>query len=167
MDQTQNGEDDDFGLFSLDSNGVTELARQGDVPPEGLGVFNGPRFSSQDTFGKRLFRIRLFRCRPVDHFIATTGSASHDFLEPESSTDDGSVSSLGNPRSNRRGRVVTIAGLANTSQGEANDQALLNWNGSSLQEIVREGDTALDGNGTFGRMLRTNLNFFNQVLLSS
>ena len=166
LEQTQNGEDDDFGLFSLDSSGLTELARQGDVPPEGIGVFNGPRFSSQDSLGNVYFHSGFFGVTGQS-FYRHDGNRITRLFGTGDSTADGSISSLGNPRSNRRGRAATIALLQNTSQGQANNQALFNWDGNNLQEIVREGGAALDGNGNFGRLVRTDLNFFNQVLLFS
>ena len=166
LEQTQNGEDDDFGLFSVDSNGVFELARQGDVPPEGNGVFNGPRFNSQDSTGNVYFHSGFFGVQGRS-FYRHDGNRITRLFGTGDVTSDGSISSLGNPKSNRRGQVATIAGLQNTSLGHANDQALINWNGSTLQEIVREGGAALDDNGNFGRLLRTDLNFFNQVLLFS
>src|SRR5262245_15296513 len=63
---------------------------------------------------------------------------------------NGVLGRLGDPALNEFGMVAFPASLIGTHLGAADDKAIFIYSRNRLIEVVREGQTAPDGDGTFG-----------------
>lgn len=176
---TSGGTTDDMGYYLGDVSGITQVAREGQSAPGGNGVFGQTSQGNPivNDNGNVSFRIGL---------IGTSGGGSDDraiyfgaggaltevVREGQSAPDgNGIFSLLSNEATQINSNNVCAfhATLSGTSGGSTDDTGIFIGDGSSVSQIVREGQATPDGNGTFGNFVFGNpqLNNANQVAFSS
>ncbi len=156
---------DDTGIFRSDGTGnVVQIFREGDAAPDGNGTLSNIGSDSDlsnagdalfsgllnGTSGGNTDRFGIFRSdgtsSPVR--IARAGDAAPD--------GNGTFSGFSQPRLNNAGKATFIGFLANTSNGGDDDTGFFIGDGiGGPSQIVRGGEEAPDGNGTFAAFSRT------------
>jgi hypothetical protein len=140
-----------------DSNGVIQLVREGDLSPDSNGTFSsftvpeGPNVHGQATFWAELNgttggssdNTGIFLAGPKEVVqLARAGDPAPD--------GNGTFSSFSNPDSpNELGQITFWAELNGTTGGSSDNTGLFLADSKGIIQIIREGDPAPDGNGTF------------------
>ncbi len=158
---TSGGESDNTGIFRDDGATVTQIAREGQVAPDGNGSFS--------DFRGRLdsLRIRLNDSGQVaflNRLTGTSGGSSDDLgiFRGDGATltqiartgqtapdGNGSFSSLRALSLNNAGQAAFLSLLTGTSGGASDNEGVFRGDGASVTQIARVGQVAPDGNGRF------------------
>lgn len=149
---TSNGLGNNSGIFRSSTSGLTEIVREGDVAP------NGSTFEGFNNFTQPI----LNSSGEVSFFSALANSTSGVYRANGSTTMPIAVTGQASPdgngtlngfsiraRINDSGDVLFTSTLAGTSGGFNDDRGLYRSSGGTLTQVVREGQVAPDGNGTF------------------
>jgi hypothetical protein len=150
---TSGGTADDLGLYRGSGGALTQMAREGQSAPGGstfgAGFGGDPKINSlgEVAFTSALSNnlIGLFRSRGGSNItqIAREGQTVPD--------GNGRYSGFEDLAFNDLGQVAWRGFLTNTSGGSTDNQGVFRGDGTagSATEIVRKGEAAPDGNGTF------------------
>jgi len=143
------------GLFRTDGTTIITLAREGQSVPNGNGKFD--RFpiapALLNDLGQTAFRADLEGVtNPIGSsttgrgIFRSDGTTVTEIVRNTDTTSEGirSFSSLSDPVLNNLGNVAFSASSGNGS-------GIFRSDGTTLTQIVREGQAAPDGNGVFGR----------------
>ncbi len=153
-------------LYLTDSTGLLQLARVGDPVPGGNGTFRGfPRIGSLNQSGQLGFI--------ADIENSSGGSSDNEGLYSADSSGITELARRGDPAPNGNGtfsrfcipglldcayiltgpndsgQVAFVALLSGTAGGPSDDRGIFLADESGIAELLRKGDPAPDGNGTF------------------
>jgi hypothetical protein len=151
--------EDDFGVFRGRGGPLTQIARQGQIAPDGVSVFNSSNilapFSSitqsdarQVAFSARLTGTAGGSSDDTGVYRGDGGPIVQVAREGETSPDgNGTFSGVGSSRINLAGEVAFFAELRETAGGDSDDAGIYRGDGGSITQIARKGQTAPDGSG--------------------
>lgn len=179
---TSAGSSDNLGIFRGDSvSGPVQIARKGQVAPDGNGDFLGFRPPALNDAGQVAFTAELtgtsggcfddggiFRGDAVDALvqIAREGNAAPDGNGNFVSFDEAAPFR----RLNNRGQVAFATFFTGTSGGSSDNSGVFRGDGvGEPVQIVREGQPVPGGNGTFSVLTEAGpaLNDVGQVVFSA
>jgi hypothetical protein len=151
---TIGGSSDDRGIFRGDGmTSLTQIARAGQAAPNGNSFSDFVDPAVNDA-GQAAFRANLTGTvgnRGI--FLGGGVSGLTQIIATGQSAPDGNgtLSSRAYPPAiNNAGQTAFFTGVGSTSGGSLDNQGLFRSDGvANLTQIVRKGDTAPDGNGTF------------------
>ena len=151
----------DRGIFRTAAAGVTQIARRGELAPDGNGRFEFISFTAPtiNSSGQVLFTTDLAGTAngAADNsglFIGSGGPVSQVARERQDAPDgNGRIFSILGAELASSGRATFDALLANTAGGTTDDRAIYQGTGGTLTTIVREGQQAPNGNGTFSGII--------------
>ena len=167
---TSGGFNDDSGIFRGDGTTLTQIARAGQAAPDNNGSLSN--FSSTPALndaGQAAF---------VGFLAGTSGGLSDDrgIFRGDGGTltqvaragqaapdNNGSFSDFDNPALNDAGQAAFFGSLAGTTGGGSDNEGLFRGDGTTLTQIVRRGQAAPDGNGSFSFFGSPALNDAGQV----
>ncbi len=169
---TSGGGSDDIGIFRGDGTTLVQIAREGDAAPDANGSFLNFTFPVLNNAGQATFvgfltgsRVGISDSSGIFRGDGTTlvqivrkGEAAPDA--------NGSFSSLVIPAFNDAGQAAFLSFLTRTSGGNSDDRGIFRGDGTTLVQIVREGDAAPDANGNFSSFNSPALNDAGQVAFS-
>jgi hypothetical protein len=161
------------GIFLANGDAITQIARSGQVAPDGNGTFS--------TFGSRpliaaekvVFEGRLTGTAggTIDDrgIYLANGSELTQIVRTGQSApnENGRYSEFFNTLINATGQVAFIANLADTDAGFSDDRGVFLGNKDGIIEVVRRGDDVPDGNGRFGTTEFLRINDSGQVAFTS
>ncbi|XAL98098.1 PEP-CTERM sorting domain-containing protein [Phycisphaeraceae bacterium D3-23] len=176
LNGTSGASTDNQGLYRSDSGTtLTQIAREGQVPPGGNGVFAnifGPQFNDagqvafyadlSGTSGGGLDNRGLYR--------STAGSALTQIAREGQTAPggDGTILSFNGLDLNNSGQVVFTSNLTGTSGGTTDDLALYRSStGSTVTQIAREGQVVPGGDGTYSTLFTPQINDSGLVVFRS
>jgi len=159
LTDTQAGSGDSRGVYLGDGGPLTQLARRGQAAPGGGAVLNTFSFSTAlNDGGEALFIAEL----STDPGTANDdrGVFRHNGLSLANVAAQGDAVPNGNgtiasfpfdefPTFNNAGQFTFAADLAGATGGINGNRALFLSDGATVTELVRKGQPAPDGNGTF------------------
>ena len=164
---TSKGSADDTGIFLTNGGRVMQLVREGQLVPDGNGMFSGePLFDS--GFIRRLAMNNEGQLAFMAGISNTRGGANDDrgvflvdgtiisqLLRKGDPAPDGNgtfddFDLNGGIYLNEDGQVAFAATLANTSGGTDDDIGIFLVDGSTVIQLVREGQRAPSGGTFFG-----------------
>ncbi len=147
---------DAAGIFLGSGGAITQIARAGQVAPDGNGTFSFFWDPALNGSGEAAFWARLVGTDGgvVDDggiFVGSGGLLTRIAREGQAAPDgNGTFSSLSSDLSlNGSGQAVFKGGLDGTSGGSVDDGGVFVGSGGAIARIAREGQTAPDGNGAF------------------
>ena len=172
---TSGGSADDNGLFRGDGATLTQIARELPAGPSSGGLTGlGP--PAINASGEVVFRATylqpllaggasrrgLYRGSGGAIIpVATEGDAA-----PIANAFFGGVGGFGDPSFNDAGDVAFFASLVGTGVGPNSDSGIFRSSAGTVARIVREGDTAPDGDGVFSLLHSPRLNASGQTVFS-
>lgn len=150
-------EADDYGLYRGDGTTLTQIAREGQAPPDGNGTFGNfiqpPWICDNGQVG---FQVYIAGA-PGDTYFGLyrgDGSTTTKIVRNGDPSPDGNGDIeyfMPNPSMNNVGQAAWWAFLRNTAGGTTDDQAIFRGsNTSDAIKIARRGDPAPGGDGTIG-----------------
>jgi hypothetical protein len=150
------GADDDEAIFRRGKFGLTQIVRENQTPPGGLGVFNSFTPPSVNSSGSVAFwgAIRNASTPLISTHGIYVGSGGGltkiaRTYEPEPG-GNGTFSGISSsPKLSDTGYVAFTADLTGTTGGANDNSGIYLGNGTSLATVVREGQGAPGGNGVF------------------
>jgi hypothetical protein len=156
----------DTGIFGGTGGAVTQIARAGQAAPDGNGTFSG--FNNDlalNDSGQAAFVASVAGIQGnFGGIFRGTGGALTQIVRDGQAAPDGNgvFSFLVVPSLGASGEVAFSANLTGTSGGESDDEGIFLGTGGAVTQIVRDGQAAPDGNGTF-----TSLSFSSPALGAS
>jgi len=167
------GNIDNSGIFLGDGTSLVRVAREGDPAPDGNGFLNGTFRIFYDPAlndaGQAAFLASLNTFRD-GIFLGDDTSIIQVVREGQLAPDgNGSFSTLGSRLAptfsdivlNDAGQAAFVGYLFETSSGLRDDSGIFRGDGTDLVQIVREGQLAPDGNGSFTQIFRRGMNMNN------
>ncbi|TWU22760.1 DUF7453 family protein [Bythopirellula polymerisocia] len=145
---TSSGVDPDRGIFLGDGATLSQIVRNGQATPEGTGSFTTFSNPVLNNVGEVAFQGSVF----VNTSILRSDETTLTQIARKGQTvpdGNGTFSFLGDPALNNMGQVASIALLTGTSGAPTDDTGIFRGDGTTLTQIVRKGQTAPDGNGSF------------------
>jgi len=175
---TSGGFSDDSGIFRGDGTTLTKIAREGDPAPDGMGNFGHIGFGlpAINNAGQAAFfaSVTGISFGNKHGLFLGDGNTTIKIVGRDQPTPDGNnrFSDFGIAPSfalNDSGQAALLANLTGTSVGDNDNSGLFLGDGTQLIQIVREGDSAPDGNGQFADFLlkRFVINNAGQVALEA
>jgi len=153
IDNTSGGLNDNVGLFRSDGATTVQIVREGDTAPNGVGTFSLSisSFYALNTAGQVSFRGTLFNTSDDKGIFRGSGGAVTRIARTGQSAPNGNGSFSGfvRPVNNESGEAAFLAILTGTSGGTNDDSGIFRGSGGTPVQIVREGQGAPDGNGTY------------------
>lgn len=149
----------DRGLYIVGSNGVINQAvREGDAAPDGKGTFRSFEEFSLNNNGKVAFTADMNSQSDEGVFITDANSNTTVVVRAKDLTPAGfgEFNVFSSPIINDSDQVAFIADLAAT--GNFLDDGIFYFDGTEVQEVVREGDAAPDGGGVLSSLRDLNFN---------
>ena len=160
LNNTDNGSDDNVALFRYQANGsVTEIVREGE--PANGGAFSTLGSIRNNDIGDFVF-IGSNDSGDSAIYRVTANSASANYIvgegdnAPSGDAEQRVFRQVSEIRLNNDG-VIGFAGVMRAENGFAiqNDSGLYTTSGTTVTEIVREGQLTPDGTATFGNFAST------------
>jgi hypothetical protein len=134
---------------------VTAVAVLGQNVPEGDGQFNASGLPMINNAGQLAFRstlsnTSLFGSNDTGIYMYSNGTLSKVARENEAPPDgNGLIDGVASPFIDSSGKVTFLETFKNTSNAPFDNNGIYRYNGAVGTKLVRKGDTAPDGNGTF------------------
>lgn len=164
MNNTDNGTDDNVAIFRYRADGsLTEIVREGEpanggaftslasIRPNDVGdfIFSGANDSEDPATNSAIYRVSA-NGTSAQYVLGEGDTAPSDDADPRI------FRQLSETRLNNNG-LIAFAGVMRAENGFAiqNDSGLYTTNGTSVTEIVREGQLTPDGSATFGNFAST------------
>lgn len=141
-------------VFRGDGTSAVEIARSGDPAPSGGGDLFSLSSPTINASGQVAFASTILNA-PVGQggsgLFLGDGSSLVALAREDDLTGNGTFGqfSIGRPALNDSGQIAFYASLNATSGGSADDRALFRTDGTTLVEVMREGDASPDGDGNF------------------
>ncbi len=159
LTNTSGGGLDDTGVFVGNGTSLIQVSRAGDSAA-GDGIFNNYNPVKVNDAGVATFVGFLGGTsggngNNVGVYFGNGSSMTEVVREGDAAPDaDGTFSDNFNtsPGINESSQIAFRAQLNGTSSGSANDTGIFLYSGSSLTQVVREGQAAPDADGTFGNL---------------
>jgi len=147
---------DDGGIFLGSGGALTQIAREGQVAPDGNGIFFSlspyPRLndSGQAAFWASLTGTSGGSSDDEGIFLGSGGALTQIARAGQAAPEaNGTFRYFWEPALNGSGEVAFLASLTGTSGGSSDDRGIFRGDGAVLTQIAREGQAAPDSNGTF------------------
>jgi len=143
--------------FCISTGGaITQVVRNGQAAPDGDGtfdIFSKPALnnSGQLAFVGRIENASTENGYSSGYFVGS-GSSLTQIARWRQSVPDGNgrfTSPAAYPALNAAGQVAFFASLYDTAAGTNDDSGVFIGSGGPLSQVVREGQAAPDGDGTF------------------
>ena len=148
LTDTSGGGDDDAGVYLVGTEGIIRIARSGQAPPDGNGVYSG--FSNVTQGDLRASFIAYMRDTvggSGDNRGVYWGNGINTYKIARASEPavdgDGVFSNFNHAVSNISGHTAFQATLTGTAGGSVDNEALYIGDGFDLLEIARKDDTVL------------------------
>jgi hypothetical protein len=159
---TSGGLGDNRGLFLSDSPGIVQLIRTGDIAPDGDTIIKSFRDHAVALNNQGQVAVPVALNRPNTSFDSNsvfvgdqenlTRVAVFGQDAPDGVGKVGKI--LGDPVLNDVGQAAFYAAFTGPCLGGCGDTGILFADGTNLEQIIREGDPAPDGDGAFGHFYR-------------
>ena len=154
---TSGGLSDTAGIYLDTPGGLVQVARAGQAAPDGNGVFSRQSFyatgvsdSGMVVFSGELTGTSGGTSDNFGYFSSAGGVIDQIVREGETVPGgDGSFGSISATNPNRRGGIAFRSGLNGTSGGTADDAGIFFAADGNLSQVVRKGQAAAGGDGTF------------------
>jgi hypothetical protein len=168
---TSGGSNDDSGIFLGDGGAITQIAREGDIAPDGDGYLGQIWYPALNNAGEVAFTADITGTkgglRDGEGVFRGAGRRLTQIARRGQSAPDGngtfSFFEMGSGALNDAGQLAFRSYLTGTSGGTSDDLGLFFFNGVELQQIVRTGQ-ALGGSIVTGASLSNNpINELGQV----
>ncbi|MEZ6095288.1 MAG: hypothetical protein R3C03_13830 [Pirellulaceae bacterium] len=169
LSETSGGFSDDQGIFSGNGGNISQIVREGQLAPDANGTFLSFTNPVINNSGQTAFRATLTGTSgnstdSVGIFRGSGGNLTQIARAGQGAPDaNGVFSSLNNAVLNDSGQVAFIADFVNTNGGTNDDSGIFRGSGGGLTQIVRKGQVAPDGNGTFVDLRSPSINTSGQV----
>jgi hypothetical protein len=154
------------GIFRGDESGLTEIARSGQLAPDGNGTLDvsqpgydyiGGGTPMLNDVGQVAFIAHIDADEKTDDgiFVGDGSSLVQVARSGDAPPDgNGQFDKLGGSDENtiglnNHGQVVFQGYLRNTAGGVKDNNGIFRWNGDIVEQLAREGQLAPDGNGRF------------------
>ena len=176
---TSGGTSDDIGYYMGTASGIIQIAREGQAAPDGNGVFGqtsqgNPIISDSGSVSFRIGLIGTSGGSSDDRaiYFGSGGAWTEVVREGAVAPDGNGAFSLLNNEAipiNSNNVCAFYATLSGTTGGSSDDTGLFIGDGSRVTQIIREGQLAPDGDGTYNNFQFSNpeLNNLNQVAFVS
>ncbi|MEM1012398.1 MAG: choice-of-anchor tandem repeat NxxGxxAF-containing protein [Planctomycetota bacterium] len=165
ISETSGGFSDDRSILmsNMESAGLVQVAREGQATPDGNGTFFEPIFPALSNSGQTVFLAGLVGVAPSADFGLYVGDGTVDGIVElargglAASDGNGTLATLEGYAVNDAGHAVFRGLLSGTSGGSSDDAGyyLVDFTGSGLTQIAREGDSTPDGDGALSTMFGT------------
>ena len=139
------------------------IAQRGQAAPDGNGTYYQFFTQRLNNSGQVAFIADLFGTSGGNSdntgiFRGSGGGITQIVREGQSALGNGTFSSFGDHEFNNSGQAAFFGSLTGTSGGSGDDGGVFRGSGGSITQIVREGQSAPDANGTFAFLGRPSLN---------
>jgi hypothetical protein len=153
---TSGGTADDRAIFRGNGGTLTQIVREGQTAPGGIGAFSAVSPPDLNDAGQTSFLASL--STGGNGIYRGDGGAPVQIAREGQAVPGGNgtivnLSGFGTPPLSDAGSVVFRATLAGTSGGSTDDSAIYRGDGGALVQIARTGQAAPDGNGTFNGLI--------------
>ena len=155
---TSGGGSDNQGIFRGDGGVLIQIARKGQAAPDGNGTLSGfSTFSgiALNNTGQAAFLAYLTGTAggTSDNqgiFLGDGGVLTRIARRGQATPDaNGTFGYFEEPALNDSGQAVFSSRLIGTTGGSSDNEGIFRGDGGAVTKIVREGEAAPDGNGTF------------------
>ncbi len=166
---TSGGASDDAGIFRGNGGALVQIIRKGQALPIGPGTFGSFQSFRENNSGAIALVASLNGTSGgnTDNsglFRVTNGSITQIARRGQAAPDgNGLFSTFLFPGFNDSGVLAFRASLSGTSGGLLDDNGIYRTSGGAITQIVREGQAAPDGNGTFSLLFEPVFNNFGAV----
>ena len=159
---TSAGNGNNVGVYVRNGVSVTEVVRESNPAPGGDGTFSdnfntspGINESGQVAFRAQLNGTSNGASNDTGIFLYSSGTLTQVAREGDAAPDgDGAISNLFSPPSiNDAGQLAFYANMTG-----ANNQAIIFYNGATLSQVARVGQTVPDNSGVFDSVSSASLN---------
>lgn len=157
---TAGGATDDFGIFRGAGAAITQIAREGQPPPDASGTLSSLLGVRLNASGQVAFRATLLgTVNDLGIFRGSGGALTQIAREGQASPDgNGTLSFLNDPLLNDAGQAAFSATLVGTAGGTSDNEGIFRGSGAALSQLAREGQLAPGGNGAFSTFFADSLN---------
>ena len=171
---TSGGSADASGIFRGNGESITQIARKGQIVPDGNGLFSNLNGQlSMNSAGAVAFYSGLTGTAggstdDTGIFRGSGGSITQIAREGQAAPDgNGSFSTLISPTVNDSGTVAFRSFLSGTSGGPFDNSGIFLGSGGNISQLAREGQVAPDGNGLFSSFNQLTINNLGAVAFGS
>ncbi len=166
---TVGGSTDDYGIFNGAGSQLTQIVREGQMAPDGNGRLTPSAPRSANNSGQVIFRAHLTGTAApgMDDqgiFRGDGGLVTEVARRGQTAPDgNGRFSGFTEPVVNDLGEAAFVGFLEDTVSPGSDGTGIFRGSGNSLTQIVRAGQSAPDGNGTFSGFSEPNINNHGQI----